>query len=113
MTNVDTTYQVDRHRWASLTLFEQLGNIGSEVGRTFRAKKLGKDFVPAMTRALDLFDATISHWQAVNPNRLREIVRAREQFLAALYVKDDETLEKWFMQFALAARNPNRVTTTA
>jgi hypothetical protein len=28
-------------------------------------------------------------------------------------VKDDETLEKWFMQFALAARNPNRVTTTA
>jgi len=32
-------YQIDRARWAGMTIFEQMGNIGSEVGRTLKAKK--------------------------------------------------------------------------
>jgi hypothetical protein len=30
-------------RWQSLTLVEQLGNVGSEVGRAIRAKAQDKD----------------------------------------------------------------------
>ena len=95
--------------WKKLTLFEQLGNIGSEIGR---AKKWqGKDkkiFDGAVERALELFDLTLEdeRWR----KRLREIARAREVFVDAIfggkeYKSSLEDLEKYFMQFARAARN--------
>ncbi len=100
--------ELARGRWQELSLMEQLGNIGSEVGRA--AKWQGKDkeaFELAAKRAFELLDLTMQdrRWQ----RRLKEIARARELFSAAL-LNDDryqttlQDLERYFFQFALAAR---------
>ncbi|MDP3785459.1 MAG: hypothetical protein Q8R12_05405 [bacterium] len=96
-------------RWQEFSLFEQLGNVGSEVGRA--AKWQGRDdkiFQGAVERALDLFDLTLEdgRWKG----RWYEIARAREVFVDAVfggkeYKSSLEDLEKYFMQFAFAARN--------
>ncbi len=61
--NVNST-GLDRQRWASLSIFEQMGNIGSEVGRALRAKVRGDDELlkGALCRGLDLLDATAEVW---------------------------------------------------
>lgn len=50
----------DRQKWQSLTIFEQMGNIGSEVGRAFAARRRGDTaaMTGAWQRGLDLLDAT-------------------------------------------------------
>ena len=100
-------YQVDRQKWAKFTIFEQMGNIGSEVGRTLKAKRNGDDFEPALTRALDLFDATTEQLVAAKSPRSKEVLRSRDQFLSAVYDQPDPAIEDYFMQFAIAAR-PHR-----
>ena len=96
-------------RWFQLSLMEQLGNIGSEVGRAARAEdKDTQRFDNAVERALDLFDLTLEdkRWRG----RLREINRAREVFCDAVYGGKEygsslADLDKYFMQFAFAARS--------
>lgn len=95
-------------KWQSLSLIEQLANIGSEVGRA--AKWQGRDedsFKSAYFRAFELLDLTIQdpRWAA----RLKEIVRARELLASAIFPDNIYTtslsdLERYFFQFALAAR---------
>src|SRR3989344_619789 len=95
-------------RWFELSFNDQMGNIGSEVGRA--RKWRGKDekiFQGAVERALDLFDLTLEdgRWKG----RWHEIARSREVFVDAVfggkeYKSSLEDLEKYFMQFALAAR---------
>lgn len=97
-------------RWRTLSLMEQLGNVGSEVDRAIRAHANGRvdRFERALDRALELFDltATDPRWPL---HRRREILRAREQFCRVFY---DDTAEpdlgtyltKYFLQFATAAR---------
>lgn len=96
---------ISKERWFTLSLAEQLGNIGSEVGRA-RAWH-GKDdqsFWGAVLRALELFDLTQEdgRW-----NRQRkELDRARESFADAVlggkeYQSTLSDLERYFMQFAL------------
>ena len=97
-------YSVDRERWGRLTILEQMGNIGSEVGRTIKTKKRGDDFEPALIRALDLFDATVEALVAKKSHRTKEVLRAKDQFLHALYTREDDKIEEYFMQFAIAAR---------
>lgn len=97
----------DRQKWARLTIFEQMGNIGSEVGRTFSAQRRGNATAAqgAFYRGLDLFDATAEVWVAKKSPRVVEILRAREQFAQAVSrTETDATLENYFMQFAIAAR---------
>ena len=99
---------VSKERWQTLTLAEQLGNIGSEVGRA--AKWQAKDensFWGATTRAMDLFDLTQAdqRWH----NRRSELDRAREVFADAVlggkeYKSNLKDLEKYFMLFALVAQ---------
>lgn len=97
-------------RWQSLSLFEQLGNIGSEVGRAARAKELGRQerLDHALDRALELFDLTLAdeRWRG----RRREIARAREivcDFLVGdnMYGSSARSLDAYFLPFAIAARN--------
>ena len=47
-------------RWHTMTLAEQLGNVGSEVSRAVRAKGQGNEgrMNAALGRALELFDLT-------------------------------------------------------
>lgn len=97
-------------RWHTLSIVEQLGNIGSEVGRALRARENGNDrrFQGAFDRALELFDLTLADPRWAYP-RLREVARAREVTCDYLvgdnaYGSSLESLEAWFMAFAVAAR---------
>ncbi|HVW82518.1 MAG TPA: hypothetical protein VHC68_01050 [Candidatus Paceibacterota bacterium] len=99
---------VSRERWSAMTLEEQLGNIGSEVGRA--AKWQGKDdaaFWGAVTRALELLCLTQldARWRA----RRAELNRAQEAFCDAVlggahYRSTLPDLERYYAQFALLAR---------
>ena len=101
---------IDRERWAQLTIFEQMGNISSEVGRAINAKRNGKTawMDGAVDRAIDLFDATAVVWAAKKSPRTREVLRAKEQFLELFFGdagdEEAESLERYFMHFAYAAR---------
>jgi len=95
-----------KERWQKLSLIEQLANIGSEI---YRVKMWqGKDknlFENSIIRVLDLFNLTLS--DPKNKGRLKEISRAKELFLDAVYngAKEYKTtledLDKYFYQFAL------------
>lgn len=97
-------------RWQTLTLMEQLGNVGSEVERAMRAYAQGRRdrFENALARALELFDLTAAdpRWKL---HQRREILRAREQFCRVFYDETAEAdladyLRKYFLQFAVAPR---------
>jgi hypothetical protein len=97
-------------RWHTLTLNEQLGNVGSEVGRAIRAKER-RDHTRlqgAMERALELLDLTLTDDRWRGPRR-REIARAREVVCDFLvgdndYASTGESLDAYFFAFAVAAR---------
>lgn len=100
--------QLAAKRWQTLSLLEQLANIGSEVSRTARYQNKDKQaFENAFKRALELFDLTLTdrRWR----QRLKEVARARELFCAAalgepLYQTTLADLDRYFYYFALAAR---------
>jgi len=104
---------MNRERWAKLTICEQLGNIGSEVGRAISAKRNGYDdrMEGAINRALDLFLATIEVLikEKTYIHRAKEVIRARDEFMSLFYHDDfDEIeadkIEAYFMNFAYIAR---------
>ena len=106
------SYQVDRAAWSRMGIIEQMGNIGSEVGRAIAAARAGKQkrSDAAFDRALDLFDATIESVAAGNaPHRLKEVLRAREEFARLFFDgtfdAESDSIERYFAQFAVAARN--------
>ncbi len=97
-------------RWRTLSLAEQLGNIGAEVGRAIRAREASDErrFEGALARALDLFDLSLDDPRWRGP-KLREIARAREvscDFLAGdnAYASTAASLDAYFTAFALLAR---------
>jgi hypothetical protein len=100
-----------RGRWWTLSLAEQFGNVGSEISRAIRwSTKNPETAQAALNRGLELFDMMLDdprHRASVA--RLREIARAREvvvDFLAGAneYGSTGPSLQKYFDQFALAAR---------
>jgi len=95
--------EINRERWARLSLCEQMGNIGSEVGRAIASRDDPARRDGAIERALDLFSATAECHSGL---RLREILRARDEFLRLFYgdSTDYEGVERYFYMFALAAR---------
>jgi hypothetical protein len=104
-----------RGRWWNLSLAEQFGNIGSEIGRAIRwSTKDPATAQAALYRGLELFDLMLDdpqHRESVA--RLREIARAREvvvDFIAGTneYGSTGPSLQKYFDQFALAARRARR-----
>lgn len=96
-------------RWGSLSLCEQLANVGSEVGRAGRWKKKDPRLSEkALDRALELLDLTIAdpRWKG----RLKEIVRTREVLCDAWsggkqHATSLEDLDRYLLSFAVAARN--------
>jgi hypothetical protein len=96
-------------RWHTLSILDQLGNVGSEVGRS--RSWLARDpgiAERAFARALELLDLTLAdpRWAGA---RRREIARARE-LLAAAWLGDSRyrttlaDMENYFHAFAVAAR---------
>ena len=101
-------------RWYTLSLAEQMGNIGSEVHRALKWQgRDRKQFETAVERTLELFDFTLDdpRWKG---GRLREIARAREVFCDAIlgghaYNSFLEDLDRYFFTFALLARSRHKV----
>ena len=94
---------INRERWARLSLCEQMGNIGADVGRAIASRDNPARRDGAIERALDMFSATAECYSGL---RLREILRARDEFLRLFYdgSTDFEAVERYFHQFAVAAR---------
>ena len=95
--------------WSAMTLAEQLGNVGSEVGRAVRAKAQGNEgrMNAAFDRALELFDLTATDPR--HAGRRKEVLRAHEvvcDFLAGdnQYHSTAQSLDGYFLPFATAAR---------
>lgn len=96
----------DKEDWAKQSVFWQMGNIGSEVGRALSAKRQGKEtrMLSAFYRGMDLINATIEAWIAKDKMPY-ELLIAREQFAETILTdKEDPKLEQYFMQFAIADR---------
>ena len=104
-------YEIDRERWAQLSIFEQMGNIGAEVGRAVNATRAGKDkrAQGAIDRAVDLLDATVEVLVAQRSPRVKEVLRAREEFLRLFFddtfEEDADNIVRYFNLFAIAARS--------
>ncbi len=95
----------DMEKWAALSFYEQMGNIGSEVGRAMNALRRNDEdaLQGAYFRGLDLIDATVANLSSVH--RRRELLRTREEFSSAIEQKIvDQKLDDYFMTFALLAR---------
>ena len=105
------SYEIDRERWAQLTIYEQLGNVSSEVGRAINATRAGKEkrAQGAIDRAVDLLDATIEVLVQQKSPRVKEVLRAREEFLRLFFdgtfEEDADNIAKYFNLFAIAARS--------
>jgi len=100
--------QLAAGRWQTLSLVEQLANVGSDVARA--ARWYGKDqqrCEQAFDRAIELLDLTIvdERWKG----RRKELTRARELLCDAMfggitYGSDLASLDRYFFHFAMAAR---------
>ena len=102
-------------RWWTLSLVDQLGNVGSEVSRAIRWTARNPALAQgALYRALDLVDLTLADPRhRHSPARLREIARTREvlvDFLAGSnqYGSTSLSLQKYFDAFAVAARREKK-----
>lgn len=98
------------NRWNNFTIFEQMANIGAEVGRAINWRKKNNPEMSknAFYRALELIDFTIN--DPKNRNSLKEILRVREVLADYLmgeniYKSTDKDWEKYFYYFNFAARN--------
>ena len=105
----------DRTRWAQLSFNEQMGNIGSEVGRAIIAYRNGEHErqTRAIDRAIDLFSATVEVLVGTKYSyRLKEVLQSRDEFLRLFndntFEKEADNIDRYFMYFALAAREEHR-----
>jgi hypothetical protein len=106
-----SNYAVDRDRWGKMTIFEQMGNIYSEVGRSFNAKRTGDSYKTYMatSRAIDLFDATVEELVKMKSVKSREVIIAKNEYLKTISDRDFDdknvrSLENYFLEFAIVAR---------
>jgi|ERR1051325_127690 hypothetical protein len=95
-------------RWFTLSLAEQLGNVGSEYERALRWKERDANhFRSALDRLLELLDLTISDARWRN-HRLKELVRLREVICEELCGDKswgDADLRNYFLYFGILARS--------
>ena len=97
-------------RWFKMSLFEQLGNVGSDVERAISWRNQGNMEYSnnALYRALELLDFTVADKKHRGTGRLKEILRIREcladYFLGDnLYGFTDESWQEYFFNYACAA----------
>ena len=97
-------------RWNSYSIYEQMANIGAEVGRSinWKKKKNAQMTTNALYRALELIDFTVGDER--NKDRLSEILRMRELLVdysigENIYHSTSEGWNKYFYFYNLAARS--------
>jgi hypothetical protein len=98
-------------RWFTFSIYEQLGNVGSEFERAARAFERGdhEQFEKAFERMLELVDLTVEDPKWRKGRRLRELLRLREEVCDVFHGNkvigtSIETLKKDFLYFGIAAR---------
>lgn len=103
-------HDISQTHWESFSIFEQMANIGAEVGRAISWKEKNNYGmgINAFYRSLELVDLTIDDKK--NITRLREIIRLREMLVDYfagdnIYHSSDEKWNKYFYPFNFAARN--------
>lgn len=94
--------------WRKMSLYLQLGNLGSEVHRSLKwYGKNEKRFQVSFDRALELFDFTMECLKE-SPARLGEVCRAREEFcdyfMGNSWGTDPEKMMRYYDQFAIRGR---------
>jgi hypothetical protein len=106
-------------RWKELSFEEQMGNIGSEVGRSFNWFKQGdkERFNRAFEMALELFDLTLEdeRWQ----DKKIEITQTRALFCSLVndttltdeLEKKMDSLDKYFLRYGAIANEMRHKTT--
>ena len=94
-------------RWYTLTLAEQLGNVGSDYERALRWKAKGNKemFDNAAARTLEQLDMTVSDTR-LQGSRRKEIARVRQTVCDELFSQSNTPsgFERYFMYMALLAR---------
>ncbi|MGE0009413.1 MAG: hypothetical protein AB7F19_02635 [Candidatus Babeliales bacterium] len=95
-------------RWYTFSLFDQLGNVGTDVERAINWKKRGEtdDSEKALVRGLELLDLTIK--DPKNKNRRKELFRIKEALLDYFYGNNqygftDEAWQQYFYCYAYAS----------
>lgn len=106
------TYQHEQlasGRWAGMSFFDQMANVGSEVERAMKWKNKGNKEYSRMAfeRALELLDLTIR--DAKNKKRLKELARLRETLADYFefdndYHSTDKGWSNYFFSFNYASR---------
>lgn len=97
-----------KEHWFSLTFFEQMANIGSEVERTIAWQDKNQLYSQqAFERALELLDLTIA--DSKNQRRLKELTRVREAlvdyfFSDNQFASTNRLWQSYFYPFNWAAR---------
>src|SRR5262249_6761263 len=98
-------------RWWELSLYEQLGNIGSEISRAIRWRSQNPELArTALYRALELLDFTLDDARLrQSPARLGEIARMREVVVDFFhgpnqYGSTGPSIRRYFDAFAVAGR---------
>ncbi len=96
-------------RWKTLSLLEQMANVGSEVERTIAWRSKGREEIAmrAFERALELLDLTLADDR--HRGRRRELARVREGLVDHFccdneYQSRDQDWQRYFLRFAVAAR---------
>jgi hypothetical protein len=103
----DPRHRDAAERWWTMSVAEQLGNIGSEISRAAKwTSRSPETAQAAFYRALDLFDLTLDDPRhRRSPARLREIARAREVVVdlfhgANQYGSTFASLQRYFDAYA-------------
>ena len=101
-------------RWQTMSLAEQLANIGSEFGRAAKRKEKGdkEKEMKAFERGLELLDLSIESAplkKEEHPGVFKELTRLREVMCDYFvgeneYNTDRAFIEKYFYDFAVCAR---------
>jgi|SRR5690606_3418191 len=91
-------------KWSTLSLSEQLANVGSEVSRATKWQTKNKDIADrAYERMLELLNATISHQK--KGSVLKELTRLRELMNSSYYEESQVALAEfnsYFIPFAVS-----------
>lgn len=97
-------------RWQTLSLAQQMGNVGSEVSRALNWRERNPALsIRAFERALELIDLTLADPRhRASPPRLRELCRTREVLVDYFagsneYGSTEALMRRYFDAFAIVA----------
>jgi len=100
--------ELTEEKWQSLPFFEQMANIGAEIGRAINWREKDKETSTAsLYRGIELLDATIKD-KKNHKSRLIELCRVREAVVDYfcfdnIYGSNDEKWNNYFYGFNYAA----------